>query len=126
MSVIKNKQSLTPYDHVANDESEMQSSDDDHMEHIIENEESSEDETTPIPTVFKPYSLQMLDEFEKNIDRFVEYGLFFFTYANAGVQFKDFGNVTLCIFFSALFGKIIGVSFGAYLVNKLFKIPLPF
>ena len=62
--------------------------------------------------IWEPYDLRMLNNFEKRIDRFVEYGLFFFTYANAGVHFSDFGNMTLCVFLSVLFGKIIGITFG--------------
>ena len=75
--------------------------------------------------VFQPYSLYMLNNFEKNIDRFVEYGLFFFTYANAGVHFSDFGNMTLCVFSAILFGKIIGITFGGWFSNLVFRIPLP-
>ena len=67
----------------------------------------------------------MLNNFERRIDRFVEYGLFFFTYANAGVHFSDFGNMTLCVFCAILFGKIIGITFGGWFSNLVFKIPLP-
>eukprot|EP01084_Bolivina_argentea_P075397 136693_1 len=88
---------------------------------FTETDTAEQDETVP----FEPYSMSMLNGFETNITHFVQYGLFFFTYVNAGVQFTEFGEITMCVFLSALLGKTISVSFGSYLVNKLFKIPLP-
>ena len=39
---------------------------------------------------------------------FVDFGLFFFAFANAGVQFSSISTITWVIFFSLIAGKTIG------------------
>eukprot|EP00484_Ammonia_sp_Unknown_P003381 CAMPEP_0197076778 /NCGR_PEP_ID=MMETSP1384-20130603/212290_1 /TAXON_ID=29189 /ORGANISM="Ammonia sp." /LENGTH=366 /DNA_ID=CAMNT_0042515637 /DNA_START=367 /DNA_END=1467 /DNA_ORIENTATION=- len=88
-----------------------------------------ETETSASPNLDEqtaPYSLEMLDDFERKIDRVVEYGLFFTAYCNAGIEMKQFGGVTVIVFLTAIIGKVAGVSGGALLVHRVFGWPLPF
>tara|TARA_A100001015_G_scaffold266202_1_gene315161 strand:+ start:10147 stop:11352 length:1206 start_codon:yes stop_codon:yes gene_type:complete len=55
---------------------------------------------------------------------FVDFGLFFFAFANAGVQFSSIGTITWVIFISLIIGKTIGI-FGLSYLGKLLGFPLP-
>ena len=51
-----------------------------------------------------------LDQFEHQLKLFVDLGLFFFAFANAGVAFGSINSVTLIVLVSLIVGKTIGVS----------------
>lgn len=65
-----------------------------------------------------------LNKFEHDMKLFVDFGLFFFAFANAGVQFSNVNNLTWIIFLSLLLGKTVGISLFSY-VGKLVGFPLP-
>ena len=65
-----------------------------------------------------------LDRFEHDLKLIVDFGLFFFAFANAGVAFSNINNLTWIVLLSLLIGKTIGItafSYGA----KMCGIPLP-
>ena len=55
---------------------------------------------------------------------FVDFGLFFFAFANAGVQFSSIGTITWVIFLSLIAGKTVGI-FGLSYLGKLLGFALP-
>ena len=65
-----------------------------------------------------------LNNFEHDLKGFVDFGLFFFAFANAGVQFSNINNLTWIVLLSLLVGKTIGITFFSWL-GTLFKCPLP-
>jgi len=65
-----------------------------------------------------------LDQFEHSIKLFVDFGLFFFAYANAGVMFDTVEPITWIILASLIIGKTIGITFFSGL-GVMFGIPLP-
>lgn len=65
-----------------------------------------------------------LNNFEHDLKGFVDFGLFFFAFANAGVQFSNINNLTWIVFLSLLVGKTVGITFFSWL-GTLFKCPLP-
>ena len=65
-----------------------------------------------------------LDKFEHDLKSFVDFGLFFFAYANAGVAFGAINNLTWIVLLSLLVGKTIGITFFSY-VGTLIGFPLP-
>jgi NhaA family Na+:H+ antiporter len=62
--------------------------------------------------------------FEHQMKRFVDFGLFFFALANAGVAFGGIGPMTWIILGSLVIGKTVGISLCAWLATKL-GFPLP-
>ena len=65
-----------------------------------------------------------LDRFEHDLKLIVDFGLFFFAFANAGVQFSNISGLTWIVLLSLIIGKTIGItlfSWGGALVG----IPLP-
>lgn len=50
-----------------------------------------------------------LDDFEHTLKPFVDFGLFFFAFANAGVEFSALGSLSLLIAASLVGGKFLGV-----------------
>lgn len=66
----------------------------------------------------------VLEQFEHHLKLPVDFGLFFFAWANAGVAFGNISQVTLMILLSLIVGKVIGVSLFSYTVSKL-GFPLP-
>tara|TARA_A100001015_G_scaffold319646_1_gene443197 strand:- start:1611 stop:2813 length:1203 start_codon:yes stop_codon:yes gene_type:complete len=50
-----------------------------------------------------------LDNFEHFFKGFVDFGLFFFAFANAGVGFSSVGPITWIIFASLILGKTLGI-----------------
>lgn len=65
-----------------------------------------------------------LNKFEHDLKAFVDFGLFFFAFANAGVQFESLSNLTWIVLLSLLVGKTLGItlfSWGATFVG----FPLP-
>ena len=65
-----------------------------------------------------------LNNFEHALKGFVDFGLFFFAFANAGVQMSNLSNLTWIVFFSLLIGKTVGITFFSWL-GTLLKCPLP-
>lgn len=65
-----------------------------------------------------------LDNFEHFFKGFVDFGLFFFAFANAGVGFSSVGTVTWIIFASLIIGKTIGIFFFSFVAEKIgFSLP---
>ncbi|RAP32110.1 sodium:proton antiporter [Candidatus Marinamargulisbacteria bacterium SCGC AG-414-C22] len=87
---------------------------DDHEyhEHSSDKEETSHSHDNPLVNYLHSTSL------------FVDFGLFFFAFANAGVQFSSMGTITWVIFASLIVGKTIGI-FGLSYLGKLLGFPLP-
>ena len=73
------------------------------------------------PQVHQP---SPLDQFEHQLKLFVDLGLFFFAFANAGVAFGSINSVTLIVLVSLIGGKTIGVSTFSWIAAKL-GFPLP-
>ncbi len=65
-----------------------------------------------------------LNKFEHDSKLFVDFGLFFFAFANAGVPFSNVNNLTWIVFLSLLIGKTAGITLFSY-VGKLLGFPLP-
>ena len=65
-----------------------------------------------------------LNNFEHAVKSFVDFGLFFFAFANAGVPFSGVNELTWVVFLSLLLGKTIGIFAFSY-VGILMGFPLP-
>ena len=65
-----------------------------------------------------------LNNFEHSCKLFVDFGLFFFAFANAGVPFSNVNNLTWIVLLALLLGKTVGIFFFSY-VGKLVGFPLP-
>jgi NhaA family Na+:H+ antiporter len=65
-----------------------------------------------------------LHNFEHNLKLPVDFGLFFFAFANAGVAFSSMNEVTWIILASLILGKIIGITFFSGVGAKI-GFPLP-
>jgi NhaA family Na+:H+ antiporter len=62
--------------------------------------------------------------FEHHLKAFVDFGLFFFAFANAGVVFDDIGPMTWIILGSLVVGKTVGIT-GFGLLGRAIGFPLP-
>lgn len=65
-----------------------------------------------------------LEQFEHDNKLFVDFGLFFFAFANAGVPFADVNNLTWIILGALAIGKTVGITFFSYL-GVILGFPLP-
>ncbi len=65
-----------------------------------------------------------LHRFEHRLKGFVDFGLFFFACANAGVPLTDVGPMTWLILASLVIGKTLGVTLFGFLATRL-GFPLP-
>lgn len=65
-----------------------------------------------------------LERFEHTLKAPVDFGLFFFAFANAGVEFANMGTLTWIILASLLAGKTIGI-FGMSWIGSRLGFPLP-
>ncbi|HJO23482.1 MAG: Na+/H+ antiporter NhaA [Myxococcota bacterium] len=65
-----------------------------------------------------------LHNFEHQLKLFVDFGLFFFAFANAGVAFEEVGPLTWLILASLVIGKTVGVTLFGWLAARL-GFPLP-
>ncbi|WP_419189462.1 Na+/H+ antiporter NhaA [Stieleria marina] len=65
-----------------------------------------------------------LNNFEHDLKKFVDFGLFFFAFANAGVELSNINNLTWIVLLSLLVGKTVGITLFSGL-GTLVKIPLP-
>ncbi len=66
----------------------------------------------------------VLEQFEHQLKLFVDVGLFFFAFANAGVPFTSIGWVTIMILASLIIGKAVGVTLFSWLAARV-GFPLP-
>ena len=66
----------------------------------------------------------VLEQFEHHLKLFVDFGLFFFAFANAGVAFSSIGLVTMMVLVSLIVGKGIGVALFSWVAAKA-GFPLP-
>ncbi|MCA9165797.1 MAG: Na+/H+ antiporter NhaA, partial [Planctomycetales bacterium] len=65
-----------------------------------------------------------LENFEHQLKPFVDFGLFFFAFANAGVSFAGVSSLTWIVLLSLLVGKTAGITACSLLGDKLgFPIP---
>ena len=65
-----------------------------------------------------------LERFEHSIRRYVDFGLFFFAFANAGVSLSGVSGLTWIVFGSLIFGKMVGISLCSYLAHRAgFQLP---
>ena len=65
-----------------------------------------------------------LEQFEHHLKMPVDFGLFFFAWANAGVAFGNINQVTLMILLSLIVGKTVGVSLFSLVMSRA-GFPLP-
>ena len=65
-----------------------------------------------------------LDLFERHLKRPVDFGLFFFTFANAGVAFSSINGVTWTVLLALITGKTVGISLFS-LAGARMGFPLP-
>lgn len=65
-----------------------------------------------------------LEKFEHQLKLPVDFGLFFFAWANAGVAFGSINEVTLMVLLSLIVGKTVGVTLFSFIVSRL-GFPLP-
>ena len=70
------------------------------------------------------HSMGTLEQFEHHLKLPVDFGLFFFAWANAGVAFGNINQVTLMILLSLIVGKTVGVTLFSFAVSKA-GFPLP-
>ena len=66
----------------------------------------------------------VLEQFEHQLKLFVDFGLFFFAFANAGVAFSSIGWVTYMVLLSLIVGKGVGVTLFSWVAARL-GFPLP-
>ena len=76
------------------------------------------------PGVGHGHAAGALEQFEHYLKLPVDFGLFFFAWANAGVAFGSINQVTLMVLVSLIVGKTVGVSLFSLVVSKL-GFPLP-
>ena len=65
-----------------------------------------------------------LEMFEHQLKAIVDFGLFFFAFANAGVAFTSMSNLTWIVLFSLFFGKMVGITGFSWIGSKI-GFPLP-
>ena len=85
-----------------------------------DNEESPGSSTTLQPS----HASSPLVQFEHHLKPFVDFGLFFFAFANAGAPFKEINSVTWIVLLSLIVGKTVGISLFSGVATK-FGFPLP-
>lgn len=67
---------------------------------------------------------QQIDKFEHQLSPIVDYGMFFFGFVCAGVQFTNVSMLSLIVFLSFMLGKSGGITLFSFVAVKL-GIPLP-
>ncbi len=72
----------------------------------------------------KTHESDPLNKFEHDLKSFVDFGLFFFAFANAGVQFSSLSNLTWIVLLSLLVGKTLGITLFSW-VGTLIGFPMP-
>lgn len=86
---------------------------------VEEDEESEEDDGHGHAHHHSP-----LEEFEHQLKTFVDFGLFFFAFANAGVKLDSVGMITWVILAALIVGKTVGIFIFAW-AGSLLGFPLP-
>jgi len=66
-----------------------------------------------------------LHQFEHDLKLFVDFGMFFFAFANAGVRLSNPGGLTMSIILALVVGKTLGISGFAIAGDYFFGIKLP-
>ena len=95
--------------------------------HELENEEHSEVEVSEAQEHASGghgHRMGTLEQFEHHLKLPVDFGLFFFAWANAGVAFGNINSATFMILLSLIVGKTVGVSLFSFVVSRL-GFPLP-
>ena len=87
-------------------------------------EQHPEPQPVGTPGHHQGHAISPLDQFEHQLKLFVDLGLFFFAFANAGVAFGSINPVTVIILLSLVVGKTIGVSLFSWTATYL-GFPLP-
>ena len=82
------------------------------------------DEHTPLSTLSHEFGESPLERFEHQLKLFVDVGLFFFAFVNAGVAFGAINQVTLIVLVSLIAGKTLGVTLFSLAAQRL-GFPLP-
>ena len=97
-----------------------------HHEDAIDEAERNHHETggASHPAADERHGESVLEKFEHQLKLFVDIGLFFFAFANAGVPFTSIGWVTMMVLVSLIVGKAIGVTLLSWLA-ALLGFPLP-
>ena len=101
--------------HFAHGEGESEQNDPDH---------DAAGASHPHSTAGEHHAHSVLEDFEHQLKLFVDFGLFFFAFANAGVPFTSIGWVTMMVLASLIVGKAIGVTLLSWLAS-LVGFPLP-
>lgn len=86
------------------------------LPHLCESDGGIREDTAP--------GVAALNKFDHQWSGFVDYGLFFFGIANAGVLFSSVGSLTWIILLSLICGKIVGITSFSLLAKKM-GFPLP-
>mmetsp|Transcript_29327 Transcript_29327/g.94025 ORF Transcript_29327/g.94025 Transcript_29327/m.94025 type:complete len:1386 (-) Transcript_29327:1106-5263(-) len=66
-----------------------------------------------------------LHKFEHDMKLFVDLGLFFFSFANAGLEVSTVGGLTASIILALVVGKTVGIAGFAIFGDKFLGVPLP-
>lgn len=94
----------------------------------FEHSHTGEPEAVPAVTAKSAEDLHRLhaplDEFEHHLKLPVDFGLFFFAFANAGVAFSSITQVTFIVLVSLIAGKTVGITFFSWVADRL-GFPLP-
>lgn len=69
-------------------------------------------------------ALSVLERFDHSVRVWIDLGLFFFAFSNAGVSFSGISNLTWVIFLALLIGKTVGIVGCSYFAHMIgFKLP---
>ena len=85
--------------------------------------ESPADESDP-HEIAHGHNHSTLENFEHDLKAFVDFGLFFFAFANAGVPMSEANGLTWILLASLIFGKTIGIVGCSWFATKI-GFPLP-
>jgi len=86
--------------------------------------ETDPEDQTPLSTLTHELGSSPLERFEHQLKLFVDVGLFFFAFANAGVAFGAINQVTLIVLVSLIVGKTVGVTLFSLAAERM-GFPLP-
>ena len=95
-----------------------------HDEPHVEEAHSHDMGGPPHPHAGEHAGHSVLEQFEHQLKMFVDFGLFFFAFANAGVAFSNIGWVTFMVLLSLIVGKGIGVTLFSWAAMRM-GFPLP-
>ena len=76
------------------------------------------------PDAHEEFHKSPLHLFHQHTGLLIDFGMFFFAWANAGVRFNGFGAMSLVVLACLLLGKVLGIMSFAFLAVKL-GCPLP-